>query len=469
MEAQATLLLPVPSAPTIFKTSSPIIVKSQAQIHATRRQLLASHPSAIAPKREKDAKKRIVVTGMGLVSVFGSDVGTFYDSLLAGESGISLIDKFDASSFPTRFGGQIRGFNSNGYIDAKSDKRLDDCQRYCIVAGKKALEDAGVGSHELSKIDKDCAGVVVGTGIGGVTIFSDNVESLIERGYKKITPFFIPYCIPNMGPALLAKDLGFMGPNYSISAACATSNFCFCAAANHIREGKADLMIAGGVDASIIPVELGGLVACGALSQRNDDPQTACRPWDKDRDGFVLSEGAGVLVMESLEHAMKRDAPILAEYLGGVVNCDAYHITNPRFDGLCVSSCIRSCLVNAGVFAEEVNYINAHATSTVVGDLAEVNALKKVFKNKEGIKMNATKSMIGHCMGAAGGLEAIATIKAIQTGWLHPTINQFNPEPGIEFDTVANEKQQHEINVAISSSFGIGGHNSVIAFSAFKA
>ncbi|CAI9269463.1 unnamed protein product [Lactuca saligna] len=469
MEAQATLLLPVPSATTIFKSSSPIIVKSQSRIRTTRRKLLASHPSAIAPKREKDAKKRIVVTGMGLVSVFGSDVGTFYDNLLAGESGISLIDKFDASSFPTRFGGQIRGFNSNGYIDAKSDKRLDDCQRYCIVAGKKALEDAGVGSHELSKIDKDRAGVVVGSGFGGVTIFSDNVESLIERGYKKITPFFTPYCIPNMGPALLAKDLGFMGPNYSISAACATSNFCFCAAANHIREGKADLMIAGGVDAILIPMELGGFVACRALSQRNHDPQTASRPWDKERDGFVLSEGAGVLVMESLEHAMKRDAPILAEYLGGAVNCDAYHITNPRFDGLCVSSCIRSCLVDAGVSAEEVNYINAHATSTVIGDMAEVNALKKVFKNTEGIKINATKSMIGHCMGAAGGLEAIATIKAIQTGWLHPTINQFNLEPAVEFDTVPNAKQQHEINIAISSSVGFGGHNSVIAFSGFKA
>ncbi|KAL7617537.1 hypothetical protein Lser_V15G03556 [Lactuca serriola] len=425
MEAQAILLLPVPSAPTIFKNTSPIIMKSQVPIRAIRRQLLASHSSAIAPKREKDAKKRIVVTGMGLVSVCGSDVGTFYDSLLAGESGISLIDKFDASSFPTRLGGQIRGFNSKGYIDAKSDNRLDDCQRYCIVAGKKALEDAGLGNQELYRIEKDRAGVVVGSALGGVTIFSDNVDSLMERGYKKITPFFIPFCIPNMGPALLAKDLGFMGPNYSISAACATSNFCFYAAANHIREGKADLMIAGGVDASIIPVELGGFVACRALSKRNDDPQTACRPWDKDRDGFVLSEGAGVLVMESLEHAMKRGAPILAEYLGGAVNYDAYHVTNLRFDGLCVSSCIRSCLVDAGVSAEEVNYINAHATSTVVGDLAEVNALKKVFKSKEGIKMNATKSMIGHCMGAAGGLEAIATIKAIQTGWLHPTINQF--------------------------------------------
>ncbi|XP_023773157.1 3-oxoacyl-[acyl-carrier-protein] synthase I, chloroplastic [Lactuca sativa] len=468
MESQTIFLLTFPLVSPVCKTSSLIIFKSPARITATRRHVIASHNSAAAPTREKDAKKRVVITGMGVVSVFGNDVDTYYDSLLAGKSGISLIDKFDASAFPTRIGGQIRGFESTEYIDRKNDRRLDDCQRYCIVAGKKALEDAGLRRHEQSKINKERAGVLVGSGLGGVTVLCEGLESLMESGYKKISPFLVPYTLTNMGPALLAKDLGFMGPNYSISAACATSNFCFCAAANHIREGKADLMIAGGVDAPIVPVQLGGFVACNALSQRNDDPQTASRPWDKDRDGIVMGEGAGVLVMESLDHAMKRGAPILAEYLGGAINCDAYHITNPRFDGLGVSSCIRSSLVDAGVSVEEVNYINAHATSTVIGDLAEVNALKKVFKNTEGIKMNATKSMIGHCMGAAGGMEAIATIKAIQTGWLHPTINQFNPEPDVEFDTVANKKQQHEINVAISTSFGFGGHNSVIAFSAFK-
>lgn len=317
-------------------------------------------------------------------------------------------------------------------------------------------------------INKERAGVLVGSAGGGVTVFSNAAKSLTERGYKKITPFFIPYFQTNMAAALLAIHLGFKGPNYNISAACATSNACFCAAADNIRLGKADLMIAGGVDAPLIPLVFGGFFACRALSRRNHDHHTASRPWDKERDGFVLSEGAGVLVMESLDHAMKRGAPILAEYLGGSVNCDAYHITNPLPDGFSVSSCIQNSLVDAGVSVEEVNYINAHATSTVVGDLAEVNALKKVFKNTEGIKINATKSIIGHSMGASGGLEAIATIKAIQTGWLHPTINQFNPEPTVEFDTVANEKQQHEINVAISNSFGFGGQNSVIAFSAFK-
>ncbi|KAF7840455.1 3-oxoacyl-[acyl-carrier-protein] synthase I, chloroplastic [Senna tora] len=375
-------------------------------------------PKISAPKREKDPKKRVVITGMGLASVFGNDVDLYYEKLLAGESGIGPIDRFDASKFPTRFGGQIRGFSSEGYIDGKNDRRLDDCLRYCLVAGKKALENADLGGDKLSKIDKEKAGVLVGSGMGGLTVFSDGVQNLIEKGHRKITPFFIPYAITNM--------------------------------------------------AAIIPIGLGGFVACRALSQRNDDPKTASRPWDKDRDGFVMGEGSGILVMESLEHAMKRGAPIIAEYLGGAVNCDAYHMTDPRSDGLGVSTCIQSSLEDAGVSPEEVNYINAHATSTLAGDLAEINAIKKVFKNTSEIKINATKSMIGHCLGAAGGLEAIATVKAITTGWLHPSINQFNPEPSVDFDTVANVKQQHAINVGISNSFGFGGHNSVVAFSAFR-
>nr|UQT18324.1 ketoacyl-ACP synthase Ia [Pelargonium x hortorum] len=428
----------------------------------------AASTAVSAPKRETDPKKRVVITGMGLVSVFGTDVDTYYEKLLAGESGISLIDRFDASKFPTRFGGQIRGFSAGGYIDGENDRRLDDSLRYCLVAGKRAIEDADPAGDLLSKIDKERAGVLVGMGLGGPTVLSGGVQKMIEKGHKQVSPFFVPFTLTNMGSALLGIELDFRGPNYSISAACATSNFCFYSAANHIRRGEADLMIAGGTEAMIVPFGLGGFAACRALSQRNDDPRTASRPWDKDRDGFVMGEGAGVLVMESLEHAMKRGAPIVAEYLGGAVNCDAHHMTDPRADGLGVSNCIKLCLANAGVSPEEVNYINAHATSTLAGDLAEVNAIKKVFKNTSGIKINATKSMIGHSLGAAGGLEAIATVKAINTGWLHPTINQFNLEPEVEFDTVANTKQQHEVNVAISNSFGFGGHNSVVAFSAFK-
>ncbi|RRT45947.1 hypothetical protein B296_00054787 [Ensete ventricosum] len=367
----------------------------------------ASAAVAVPPRRETDPRKRVVITGMGLVSVFGNDVDAYYDKLLQGESGIGLIDRFDASKFPTRFAGQIRGFSSEGYIDGKNDRRLDGCLRYCLVSGKKALESAGlgVGSQALNKvrcapiwislnhqIDKVRAGVLVGTGMGGLTIFSDGVQALIEKGHRKITPFFIPYAITNMGSALLAMDIGFMGPNYSISTACATSNYCFYAAANHIRRGEADIMIAGGTEAAIIPIGVGGFVACRALSQRNDDPKTASRPWDKDRDGFVMGEGAGVLVctnvslfffsphlllcsvdtvtnfllivqhlsvkvMESLEHAMKRDAPIIAEYLGGAVNCDAYHMTDPRADGVGVSSCVQKSLEDAGVAPEEVIHI----------------------------------------------------------------------------------------------------------------
>uniref|UniRef100_A0A9R1VBU8 3-oxoacyl-[acyl-carrier-protein] synthase I, chloroplastic n=1 Tax=Lactuca sativa TaxID=4236 RepID=A0A9R1VBU8_LACSA len=426
---------------------------------------------ASAPKRETDPKKRVVITGMGVVSVFGNDVDTFYDKLLEGQSGITLIDRFDSSTFTTRFAGQIRDFSSVGYIDGKNDRRLDDCWRYCLVAGKKALEDANLGPEILKSMDKTKIGVLVGSGMGGLSAFSTGVESLIQKGFKKISPFFIPYSITNMGSALLAIDTGLMGPNYSISTACATANYCFFSAANHIRRGDADIMVAGGTEAAINATGVGGFIACRALSQRNDEPHRASRPWDQNRDGFVIGEGSGVLIMESLEHAIKRGANILGEYLGGGITCDAHHMTDPRKDGLGVSSCITKCLEDSGVSPEEVNYVNCHATSTLAGDLAEVNAIKKVFKDTSEIKMNGTKarnSMIGHGLGAAGGLEAIACIKAINTGWLHPTINQDNLEPLVDIDTVPNVKKQHEVNVAISNSFGFGGHNSVVAFAPFK-
>ncbi|PHT57838.1 3-oxoacyl-[acyl-carrier-protein] synthase I, chloroplastic [Capsicum baccatum] len=425
-------------------------------------------PAVSAPKRETDPKKRIVITGMGLVSVFGSDIDNFYNKLLEGQSGITLIDRFDASSYTVRFAGQIRDFSSQGYIDGKNDCHLDDCWRYCLVAGKRALEDANLGQQVLDTMDKTRIGVLVGSGMGGSQVFTDAVEALVQRGYKKISPFFVPYTITNMGSALLAINTGLMGPCYSISTACATANYCFYAAANHIRRGEADIMVAGGTEASITTTGVGGFIACRALSRRNDEHEKASRPWDKNRDGFVMGEGSGVLMMERLEHALKRGAPILAEYLGGAVTCDAHHITDPRADGLGVSSSIFKSLVDAGVSPEEVNYINAHATSTLAGDLAEVNAIKKVFKDTSEIKMNGTKSMIGHGLGAAGGLEAIATIKAITTGWLHPTINQYDLEPQVTIDTVPNVKKQHEVNVGISNSFGFGGHNSVVVFAPYK-
>ncbi|XP_042504113.1 3-oxoacyl-[acyl-carrier-protein] synthase I, chloroplastic-like [Macadamia integrifolia] len=452
--------------------AEPFLRESPKPSKRTKRANMKKQPwmpivASSAPKREKDPKKRVVITGMGIVSVFGNDVDAYYDCLLQGKSGIGTIKTFDVSELPTRFAGQIHGFTTDGYIKNKLDRQLDDYIKFALVAGAKALNDAGLGSNKLSKIDKGRAGVIVGSGIGGSTV-AKAVQCLIEKGCRKLGSFSSPFVMTNTASALLAIEFGFMGPSYSISTACASSNHCFHAAANHIRGGSADLIIAGGTESAITPLALGGFIACRALSQRNDDPQTASRPWDKERDGFVMGEGAGVLVMESLEHAMKRDAPIIGEYLGGAVNSDAYRLTDPRADGLGVSSCIKMSLQHAGVSPEEVNYINAHATSTTIGDLAEMNAIKMVFKSSPEIKMNATKSMIGHCLGAAGGLEAIAVLKAITTGWIHPTINQFNVEPFVEFDTVANKKQKHEVNVAISNSFGFGGHNSVVAFSAFK-
>ncbi|PKA52039.1 3-oxoacyl-[acyl-carrier-protein] synthase I, chloroplastic [Apostasia shenzhenica] len=429
---------------------------------------MAAPPAIDAPKRQNDPTKRIVITGMGLVSVFGNNVESFYDELLRGSNGVRMIDRFDTTNLPVKFAGQIPRFSSEGYIDRKSDRRLDNCWRYCLVAGKKALENANLPPQQLRQMDKSRIGALVGAGVGGYTILGSKVELVIRRGYHRLCPFFLPCPITNLGSALLAIEVGLMGPSYSISTACATANCCFFSAANHIRKGEVDIMLAGGTEAPIIPMGLAGFVACRALSLRNNEPGKASRPWDKARDGFVMGEGSGILVMESLEHARKRGVDIIAEYLGGAITCDAHHVTDPRSDGLGITSCITKSLEDAGVSPEEVNYVNAHATSTPAGDLAEINAIKKVFKDTSDMKMNATKSMIGHCLGAAGGLEAIATIKAITSGWLHPTINQYSLEPEVTIDTVPNFKKQHEVHVAISNSFGFGGHNSVAVFAPFK-
>lgn len=415
-------------------------------------------------------KKRVVVTGMGIVSCFGTDIAHFYEQLLAGKSGIVPIEEFPCSEYPTRFAGAVRNFDVGDYMDKKQARRVDPFIRYSMVAGKKALESAKIGPEELAKLDKKRCGVIIGSGMGGMTVFYDGVETILNKGYKRLTPFFVPYIITNMGGALLAIDLGFMGPNYSMSTACATSNFCIHAAAEQIQQGKADLMIAGGAEAPINPIGLAGFVAIGALSTKNEDPTKASRPWDQGRDGFVMGEGAGVLVLEELEHALARGAPIYAEYLGGSVNCDAYHMTNPREDGEGVAHCIEEAIASAGVSKTDVNYINAHATSTQAGDLCEIEAIKKVFgEQAKKIKINATKSMTGHCLGAAGGIEAIATIQAIRTGKLHPTINLDAPEAALQdLDIVGKEAQDWQVNVALSNSFGFGGHNSTIVFAAYR-
>lgn len=411
-------------------------------------------------------RKRVVVTGMGLVSCFGTDVDEFYRRLLAGESGVVPITAFPCQDFPTRFAGEIRGFDAGDYLDKKQARRVDPFIRYTAVAGKKALEKGGVTSEVLLQLDKTRCGVLIGSGMGGMSVFSDGVETLVTKGFKRISPFFVPYIITNMGSALLAIDLGFMGPNYSISTACATANYCIHAAARHIQDGDADLMLCGGAEAPITPIGVAGFVACRALSERNDSPETASRPWDKNRDGFVIGEGAGVLLLESLEHALQRGAPILAEYLGGGISCDAHHMTDPRADGLGVGLCIEQAIREAGIPKEKITYINAHATSTLVGDLCEMRALRRVFGSHIAkIKVNATKSMIGHCLGAAGGIEAIATIKAIETGMLHPTINLHDPEEELaDIDLVPLSAKAHPVEAALSNSFGFGGHNSSLLF-----
>ncbi|MGM0440036.1 MAG: beta-ketoacyl-ACP synthase II [Chlamydiota bacterium] len=411
------------------------------------------------------SKKRVVVTGMGLVSAFGSDVDVFHNKLVAGESGVKTISSFPVDDYPTKIAAPVQDFDTTGYIDPKQARRVDPCIAYIMVAGRKAAESAGLDSGVDSP---NRCGAVIGSGMGGMSVFANGVETLLTKSYRRITPFFIPYTITNMGGALVAMDLGFRGPNYSMSTACATANYCIVAAANHIRKGDADVMLCGGGEASINPIGLTGFIACKALSQRNDNPENASRPWDKNRDGFVMGEGAGVLVLESLEHAQARGATILAEYIGGGMTCDAYHMTEPHPEGVGAINCMNMALEDGGISAEEVNYVNAHATSTLAGDVAEVKAIREVLGSNPDLKMNATKSMIGHGLGAAGGLEAIAVIKAIQTGVIHPTLNLEDPEAEISGLGVSTASQEHSINAAISNSFGFGGHNSSIILAPFR-
>ena len=408
-------------------------------------------------------KKRIVVTGMGVVSCFGNEVDHFYSQLLAGKSGAKLITKFPCDDYPTRIAATINDFDPGDYVDKKQARRFDPYIAYTFVAGKKALELAKLDADAISKLNKTKCGVIIGSGMGGMQTFVDGVTDLNEKGNRKVSPFFIPFVLTNMGGGLLAAEFGFMGPNYSISTACATSNHSIIAAANHIYAGDADMMICGGVEAPILPMGLAGFCACKALSRRNDAPELASRPWDRGRDGFLMGEGAGVLVLESLEHAEARGAPILAEYLGGGISCDAYHMTEPRSDGEGVALCIRNAFDNAGITSDMVDYINAHATSTPVGDMAEVNALKKIFHHPEKIVINATKSMIGHSLGAAGGLEAVVTVKALQTGMVHPTINLEDREPDLNFN-VPTKAEKIDPKIGLSTSFGFGGHNAVLIF-----
>jgi len=413
-------------------------------------------------------KKRIVVTGMGVVSCFGTQVDNFYRQLLAGVSGVKTITSFPTEELATKFAATVTDFDPELFLEKKQAPRVDKFIAFGVAAGKLALEMARLNPEHLAAVQKQRCGIVLGSGMGGMGVFVDGALTLAEKGPRRISPFFIPYMLSNMAGGLLGMELGFMGPNYSISTACATGNYSIIAAANHIRRGDADLMICGGSEAAVIPLGLAGFSACKALSKRNEAPERASRPWDKGRDGFVMGEGAAALVLESLDHALARGAPIYGEYLGGGLSCDAHHITEPRPDGSGVVQSIMNALQDAEIPIERVNYVNAHATSTPVGDMAEISAMKQVFKgDRSKVAVNATKSMIGHSLGAAAAFEAVVALQAIQTGKLHPTINLEDPEPNLEF-FIPTEAVDWKVDVALSNSFGFGGHNASILFSKYN-
>ncbi|KAG5410024.1 hypothetical protein BRARA_B02146 [Brassica rapa] len=460
---------------SLFGSNSISLNQNQSRLN---RATNSGRAMAIAMNMENEAmvsknnppmeKRRVVVTGMGVETSLGHDPHTFYENLLQGNSGISHIEDFDCSDFPTRIAGEIKSFSTEGWVAPKLSRRMDKFMLYLLTAGKKALADGGVTEQVMAEFDKAKCGVLIGSALGGMKVFHEAIQAL-KISYKKMNPFCVPLATTNMGSAMLAVDLGWMGPNYSISSACATSNFCILNSANHIIKGEADVMLCGGSDAAIIPIGLAGFVAVRALSQRNNDPAKASRPWDCNRDGFVIGEGAGVLLLEELEHAKKRGATIYAEFLGGSFTCDAYHMTEPHPDGAGVIICIERALAHAGIPKEQINYVNAHATSTPAGDLKEYKALVHCFGQNPELKVNSTKSMIGHLLGAAGAVEAVATVQAIRTGWVHPNINLDNPENGVDTKLlVGSKKERLNIKAALSNSFGFGGHNSSIIFAPYK-
>ncbi|PRW57651.1 3-oxoacyl-[acyl-carrier] synthase chloroplastic isoform A [Chlorella sorokiniana] len=464
--ARAQLGAPESSALSSRQHTGSAACLRPAAARLPRRQRRVAAAAAAADKPQR----RVVVTGQGVVTSLGHTPEEFYNNLLAGKSGIGMIEGWDTAEFSTRFAGQIKDFSSDGLVAKKWEKRIDNVMKYMIVAGKKALADASLqwDGPELQDLDRSRCGILIGTAMGGMDTFSNAVEALCTS-FKKMNPFCIPFAIQNMGGAMLAMDLGFMGPNYPIATACATGNFCIMSAAEHIKRGEADLMLAGGSEATIIPSALGGFIACKALSKRNEDPQAASRPWDQGRDGFVMGEGAGVLVLESLEHAQARGATILAEYVGGAFTCDAHHMTEPHPEGKGVILCIERALQATGVAPEQVGYVNAHGTSTPAGDMAEYRAITTALPHKS-LKINSTKSMIGHLLGAAGAVEAVATIQALRTGFLHPNLNLDNPEEAADLNIlVGKEKQAADLDIALSNSFGFGGHNSCLMFRKYQA
>jgi 3-oxoacyl-[acyl-carrier-protein] synthase II len=406
--------------------------------------------------------RRVVVTGLGCISPIGNTVAEAWESALAGKSGIADITRFDASPFSTRFAGEVKNFNVEDYLPGKEGRHMDTFIHFGMAAGIQALQDSGL---VVSEENADRIGVMVGSGIGGLPMIEATKEEYTARGPRRISPFFVPASIINMISGDLSIKFGLRGPNMAIVTACTTGLHCIGAAARLIEYGDADVMIAGGAESTMSPLGLGGFASARALSSRNDDPATASRPWDRDRDGFVLGEGAGVMVLEEYEHAKARGAKIYAEVVGFGMSADANHITAPLEDGSGASRCMVSAMKYAGINPDQVHYVNAHGTSTPVGDVAEVKGIKRTFGDHAGkLVVNSTKSMTGHLLGGAGGLESVFTVLAIHNQVSPPTINIFNQDPECDLDFCANTARDMKIDYAVKNSFGFGGTNGTLVF-----
>jgi 3-oxoacyl-[acyl-carrier-protein] synthase II len=416
-------------------------------------------------RRGDNVKRRVVITGLGVVTPIGNDVPTFWDNLVAGRSGISRIDTFDVSNLPVQIAGQVRGFEVDKYLDPKEARRIDRFAQFAIAAAMQALADSKL---EISDENADRVGVYIGSGIGGIGTLLDNHTVLRERGPRRVSPFMIPMMIANMASGHVSIMTGARGPNSAPVSACATSTNAIGDAYKIIERGAADAMLAGGSEAAIVDLAIAGFANMKALSTRNDEPTRASRPFDKDRDGFVMSEGAGVLVLESLEHAQKRGARIYAEIVGYGMSGDAYHITATPPDGSGAYRAMKEALADAQLRPEDVDYINAHGTSTELNDKSETLAIKRLFGDHAyRLAISSNKSMIGHMLGAAGGVEAVATVKTLVDGILPPTINYETPDPECDLDYVPNQARKAQPRVAMSNSFGFGGHNAAIVLKRF--
>ena len=408
----------------------------------------------------RSRERRVVITGLGCISPVGNNIADAWGAVKEGKSGIATITKFDATPFTTHFAGEVKGFNIEDYIPAKEARHMDTFIHFGMAAGMQAMQDSGL---VVTDENADRIGVIIGSGIGGLPLIEQTHEELTNRGPRRISPFFIPASIINMISGNLSIKYGLKGPNLAIVTACTTGLHCIGSASRMIQYGDADVMIAGGAESSVSPLGIGGFASARALSTRNDDPATASRPWDKDRDGFVLGEGAGVMVLEEYEHAKARGAKIYAEVLGFGMSGDAYHMTAPNLDG--PRRCVVSALRDAGVNPDEVQYLNAHGTSTPLGDKNETDAIKAAFGD-HAYKMvvNSTKSMTGHLLGGAGGLESVFTVLALHNQVSPPTMNIFNQDPECDLDYCANQGRDMKIDIAVKNSFGFGGTNGTLVF-----